>query len=108
MEKWGDRFKKRVFLPDEQAYCDKMPDPAIHYAGRFAAKEAVSKAFGTGIGAHLGWLDIELARDEKTGAPSVRLHEKGLALASARNVTDTLVRISHTQYYSAAQVILLG
>ena len=108
LEKFGDRFKKRVFLPDEQRYCDKMPDPAMHYAGRFAVKEAVSKAFGTGIGSHLGWLDIEVIRNGVTGEPSVRLHGRGEALAAEKKVTEVLASLSHTQNYSAAQVVMTG
>lgn len=107
LERFGERFKKRVFLADEQAYCDGMADPAIHYAGRFAAKEAVSKAFGTGIGRQIGWLDIEVARNSETGEPSIRLHGKGLALLRARG-EKVLVSLAHTKDYAVATVALAG
>ena len=62
IERHGAHFLQRVFTEREIAYCSKMRTPGPHYAARFAAKEAVSKAFGTGIGASVGWLDIEVAR----------------------------------------------
>jgi len=108
LERFGDRFRNRVFLPGERAYCERMADPAIHYAGRFAAKEAVSKAFGTGIGRHLGWLDIEVVRDGHTGEPSVRLAGKGLQLAEARGVDRVFLSLAHTRSGSVAQVVLTG
>ncbi|MFH0908970.1 MAG: holo-ACP synthase [bacterium] len=106
IERFGDRFKKRVFLPAEVEYCDPKADPAIHYAGRFAAKEAVSKAFGTGIGKELGWQDIEVVRDPVSGAPSIRLHGKGIELAKARGIATVLVSLSHTKEYAAAMSML--
>ena len=109
LEKFGDRFKKRVFLPAEAAYCDRHHVAAVtHYAARFAAKEAVSKAFGTGIGKSLGWLDIEVLRNAATGEPSIALHGKGAELAMARGVERVLVSLTHTKDYAAAQAVLCG
>jgi len=62
LTRWGSRFRDRVYLPAEQAYCESKASPWLYYAGRFAVKEAVSKAFGTGIGEGLGWLDIEVVK----------------------------------------------
>ena len=62
MQRSGQAFLDRLFLPDEQAYCSPQREPARCFAARFAAKEAVSKALGTGIGAQLGWRDIEVRR----------------------------------------------
>lgn len=104
---FGDRFKKRVFTAGEQAYCDGMADPAVHYAGRFAAKEAVSKTFGTGIGSDLGWRDIEIHRDGR-GAPSVELHDKGLALLHARGASAVLISLAHTKEHAMAQAVLVS
>ena len=56
---FGERFVSRVFTEAERAYCESQKRPAIHYAARFAAKEAVAKALGTGIGKELSWLDME-------------------------------------------------
>ena len=78
-EKFGDRFVNRILLPDEIAYSLAHKRPAPFLAVRFAAKEAVSKAFGTGIGAALGWQDIEIRRRE-SGEPFVILHGKGREL----------------------------
>src|SRR3989339_201509 len=76
LSKWDGKFKNRVFLKTEQKYCDSKAAPHRHYAGRFAVKEAVSKAFGTGLGPHIGFLDIEVVRDADTGAPSVHFSER--------------------------------
>ena len=108
LARWGESFKKRVFRPAEQAYCDGRPEPWRHYAGRFAIKEAVSKAFGTGISEHISWLDIEVWRDPATGAPSVQLSAKGGQLAELRGVGRVLVSLSHTRRYAVAQALLLG
>jgi holo-[acyl-carrier protein] synthase len=108
LAKWGDKFKDRVFLKREQAYCDTKESPFMHYAGRFAVKEAVSKAFGTGVGPHIGWLDIEVVRDEETGAPSIRLGPKARRLAHVHNVDEVLVSLSHTKHYAVAQAVLSG
>ena len=108
LARWEGRFKDRLFLPGEQAYCEATAAPWMHYAARFAVKEAVAKAFQTGIGSRLSWLDIEVVRDPETGAPSVRLSENGKALAASRGVTRVMVSISHTAHYAVAQAILAG
>ncbi len=108
LERWGDRFKNRVFLPEEQAYCDAKASPWLYYAARFAVKEAVSKAFGTGIGPQLGWMDIEVKRNPATGAPSVRLSKKGKGLARERKVTEVLVSLSHTRNFAIANALLIA
>jgi holo-[acyl-carrier protein] synthase len=107
LQKQGDRFVQRIFTPQEQAYCGAKKDPAPFYAARFAAKEAVSKAFGTGIGAAIGWLDIEVAHTP-AGAPVVRLSGKGAELALERGVTEVLVSLTHTSVTAGATVILQG
>ncbi len=108
LKRWSRRFKERVFLPAEQKYCDARPAAARHYAGRFAVKEAVAKAFGTGVGARLGWLDIEVLRDPRTGAPSVRLSAKGRRFARQRGVAHILVSLAHTRHYAVAHALLIG
>ena len=62
IERFGDKFLDRIYTADEQAYCEKMRFAARHYAARFAAKEAISKTFGTGIGENVGWTDMEILR----------------------------------------------
>ena len=108
LDRWGTAFRNRVFLATEQAYCDSKAFPCRHYAARFAVKEAVTKAFGTGITAQLGWRDIEVRRDALSGAPSVRLSTRGQSLAGQRSVSDILVSLSHTRNYAVAQAILIG
>jgi holo-[acyl-carrier protein] synthase len=108
LAKWGSRFKDRVFLPAEQAYCDGKAAPWLYYAGRFAVKESVSKAFGTGIGPSLGWLDIEVIKDAATGAPSVSLSPHGRKLARAQGVERVLISLSHTHHFAVAQAVLTG
>jgi len=106
-EKFGGRFVNRILLPDEIAYCLAHRRPAPFLAARFAAKEAVSKAFGTGIGAQLGWQDIEIRRKE-AGEPFVVLHGKGGGLFAARGARRLHVSLSHTEHYAAATAVLEG
>jgi holo-[acyl-carrier protein] synthase len=108
LDKWGPRFKRHVYLPAEQAYCDDKASPWLYYAGRFAVKEAVSKAFGTGIGPSLGWLDIEVIRNEESGAPSICLSPHGQALAAHQGVARVLISLSHTRHFAVAHALLIG
>lgn len=106
LERFGDRFLHRVFLEGEIAYCQSMKFPARHFAARFAAKEAVSKAFGTGIGEHMGWHDIEVCRKER-GEPCLVLHGAAELLARSLFVTDTFVSLSHSDSYAVANVVVI-
>jgi holo-[acyl-carrier protein] synthase len=106
-EKFGERFVNRILLPNEIAYCRSHKHPAPFLAARFAAKEAISKAFGTGIGAALGWQDMEIRRKE-SGEPFVVLHGKGKELFASRGAKQLLVSLSHTQNYAAATAVLEG
>lgn len=108
LEKWDTRFKARVFLPSEQAYCDGKAAPWLYYAGRFAVKEAVSKAFGTGIGPDLGWLDMEVVKNPATGAPSIALSPHGRRLANRMQVDRVLISLSHTHNFAVAHAMLIG
>jgi len=107
LEKFGDRLVNRILLPDELAYCRSHKNPAPFLAARFAAKEAVSKAFGTGIGAALGWQDIEVRRKE-SGAPFVVLHGRGQELFTARGARQLHLSLTHTEHYAAATAVLEG
>ena len=106
-EKFGERFVNRILLPEEIAYCLSHKNPAPFLAARFAAKEAVSKAFGTGIGAQLGWQDMEI-RKNNSGEPFVVLHGKGKILLETRGAKHLHISLSHTQDYAAATAILEG
>jgi holo-[acyl-carrier protein] synthase len=105
IERHGERFLRRVFTEGERDYCEAKSEPAVFYAARFAAKEAVAKAFGTGIGADIGWLDIEVVRNA-FGAPAVHLAGKGAELAALRGVDRVLLSITHTRGMAAASVVL--
>lgn len=107
LEKFGDRFSQRVLRPDEIAYCRQHRDPAPYIAARFAAKEAISKAFGTGLGRPLSWQDLEIAR-KPSGEPFVLLHGKAVDLLRARGGRTVHVSISHTEHYAAVVAILEG
>ena len=107
LDKFGERFMKRCFWPVEVAYCQGMKFPALHFAARFAAKEAISKAFGTGIGKQLGWRDMEI-RKRESGEPFVVLHDKGDELARERGVVEVFVSLSHCKEYAAAHAVIVG
>src|SRR6266404_5791980 len=104
-EKFGERFLSRILHPNEISYCLSHRVPAPFVAARFAAKEAISKAFGTGIGAQLGWHDLEVRRRD-SGEPYVILHGGGQKLLQDRGGRIVLVSLSHTQQHATAVAIL--
>ena len=104
-ERFGERFLNRILHPNEINYCLSHHLPAPFLAARFAAKEAISKAFGTGIGAQLGWQDMEVGRKE-SGEPFVILHEAGRKLLQERGGRAVLISLSHTQQHATAVAIL--
>jgi holo-[acyl-carrier protein] synthase len=105
MERFGERFLSRLLRPDEIEYCRKFPRPALPVAARFAAKEAISKAFGTGIGRYLSWQDMEIQHLE-LGQPVVLLHGAGKALFAQRHASSIHVSLSHTPHQATAIAIL--
>ncbi len=109
IQRWGARFLDRVFLAGEQLDCGKRAQPWIHYAGRFALKEAVAKALGTGIGvgAGLDWLDIEVTSNKQDRAPIIRFSAAGKRKLRARGAGHALVSVSHARDYAVAQAVLL-
>ena len=104
-EKFGERFLNRILLPSEIAYCLSHKNPSPFLAARFAGKEAISKAFGTGIGAQLGWHDMEICRKE-SGEPFVVLHGKGKELLEKRGARIVLISLSHTAIHATAVAVL--
>jgi holo-[acyl-carrier protein] synthase len=104
-KKFGERFLQRVLLPDEMEYCLSHKFPGPFLAARFAGKEAISKAFGTGIGQHLGWHDMEIRR-KKSGEPFVVLHGKGRTLLRKRGGRIVHISLSHTARHATAVAIL--
>ena len=103
----GDRFLARVFTEGEQLYCRTMKAPEPIYAARFAAKEAISKAFGTGIGAQLAWLDIDIRR-KATGEPFVILSGAGAETARRLGISELRLTMSHSQHYAVAHALALA
>lgn len=98
-------LRQRVFTEAERAYCDRRKDPTERYAARFAAKEAVMKAMGVGIGA-CKWSEIEVAK-APSGAPSVRLHGGARALADERGISGWRLTITHTHRVAEAIAVAL-
>ncbi len=96
LDRHGDRFLDRVFTEEERAYCFGMAHPHKHLAARWAAKEAISKTFTTGIGAELGWKSMSIYHGERS-EPLVRLDEKGAALLAAAGANHVYVSLSHTE-----------
>jgi holo-[acyl-carrier protein] synthase len=99
-------LRGRVFTDAEQAYCDRRKDPTERYAARFAAKEAVMKAMGVGVGA-CKWREIEVAK-APSGAPSVRLHGGALRLAEARGIASWRLTMTHTHRVAEAIAVALA
>lgn len=98
-------IKQRIFTVAEQNYADERRDPTERYAARFAAKEAVMKALGVGLG-DIAMRDIEIVRAD-SGAPSIQLHGTAAALAEERGVVRWLVTLSHSETIAQAIVIAL-
>lgn len=101
IERHGLHFLNRLFSQKEQDYCYRFQDPSPHFAGRFAAKEAIAKALGTGFGAQLSWHDIEIINDD-LGKPVVYLSEK--VKAKYKN-PKILISISHCTTHATATAI---
>jgi holo-[acyl-carrier protein] synthase len=106
VDRQGERFLKRVFTDEERAYCYGKAHPFTHLAARFAAKEAVSKCFSTGIGAELGWKSASIEHGERQ-EPLVRLDEQGQALLRMLGATRVLVSLSHTESVAMAMAALV-
>ena len=107
LERFGERFLRRVFTDGEIAYSQSMKFPGRHLAARFAAKEAVSKAFGTGIGKAMGWKDIDVRRKE-SGEPYVVLEGGAKELAEERKVSKVSITLSHTEHHAMAMIVVEG
>lgn len=106
MERHGDRFLDRILTDEEKAYCSRMGAPHKHIAARFAAKEAVSKCFTTGIGAQFGWKSVSVHHGERH-EPLARLDEQGQALLRQVGATHVLLTLSHTETHALAVAALV-
>lgn len=103
IERHGERFLDRLFTPKEQEYCKRYKDATPHFAGRFAAKEAVLKALGTGLNPEITWQDIEILNDHQ-GKPEVHIS----ANLGQRFLAHIFLSISHCEMYATAMAIIVG
>ncbi len=101
----GNRFRDRVFTPDEIAYCESVASRFASYAARFAAKEAAMKALGTGWAEGVAWREIEVTRGER-GAPKLRLSGRALERMKEIGASRAHLSLTHSRDLAAAQVLL--
>ena len=106
-ERHGQRFLARCFTPREQEYSAGKRRQVEHLAGRFAAKEAILKALGTGWAQGVAWTDAEIVR-EPSGRPSVQLHGTGLQMAQSLGIHQWMVSISHIATHAMASAIAVS
>jgi len=104
LERYAERFCRRIYTPGEIAYCERFKNKAERYAARFAAKEAAFKALGTGWGKGVRWLDVEV-KNRPNGKPELVLAGRAEQVARELGVTRMAVSISHADSYVVAQVI---
>ena len=104
MDRYGDRFISRVFTPWEIQYCLSKINPELSFAGRFAVKEAVFKAIGTGFAEGVKWTSVEIVNDRR-GQPEVRL---GQAIRKHIGMKKIIISLSHTKEYAVASAIMVS
>ena len=107
IERHGELFINRVYTPEEIRYCQSRKQATQHFTGRWAAKEAVLKALGTGWRRGISWRDVEV-RNEPGGKPSVALRGGAKEVAAQLGITDVLVTISHCRSHATATAIAVG
>jgi holo-[acyl-carrier protein] synthase len=105
IERYGDRFVRRVFTDGEIAYCMRRRDSASSFAARFAAKEAAMKALGTGHSRGVFWRGIEVVRHG--GPPHLRFHDGAAVRFASLGATGSLLTLTHSQELAIAHVLLL-
>lgn len=106
LKNYGSRFMQRIFTEAEVAYCTRRRLPAIHFAGRFAAKEAAMKALGTGHSHGVLWRDVEVIR--RGGPPQLQLHGGAGRRFQQIGGRSSLLTITHSDDLAMAQVLILG
>jgi holo-[acyl-carrier protein] synthase len=102
IEQWGERFLQRVFTPWEINYCNNKQFPEQSFAARFAVKEAVLKAIGTGYNGNIKWTSVEIVND-KRGHPTVRLGERIKNIIGDKQIR---ISMSHTRDHAVASAIM--
>ena len=107
LDRHGQRFLSKTFTDEEIAYCQSRKNPVQHFAARFAAKEAMFKAMGTGWREGMGWKEIEVQVDSR-GRPRLRLAGKAASKARSLGITDTILSLSHCDCHAIAEVLAQG
>jgi len=107
IDKWGEDFLSKIFTEKEIEYSKSRKCSSQHYAARFAAKEAVVKAFGDGAKSPFKWTDIEVLNN-KEGKPGIKFYNDALKLKKRKKVGNALISISHSRNYAVANVILMS
>jgi len=107
VQRWQDRFLRRVFTEAELDYCLERRDPIPHLAARFAAKEAALKALGTGLRMGINWRELEIRR-ERDEAPQMVLTGRCREIGEAKGARQLLLSITHDGDYAVAQAVLVG
>src|SRR3954454_6247333 len=107
IEQHGELFLRRVYTEREIRYCQGRKHAIEHSAGRWAAKEAILKAIGTGWSRGICWTDLEV-RNEPGGQPKVRMRGGAKDAAISRGIADILISISHCRTYATAYALALG
>ena len=107
IEQHGELFLRRVYTEREISYCQARKHAIEHFAGRWAAKEAILKAIGTGWSKGICWTDLEV-RNMPSGAPQVLVRGGAKDAAIARGIGDILISISHCRTYATAYALALG
>jgi holo-[acyl-carrier protein] synthase len=105
IDRFGERFVRRVFTEGEIAYCRRKRDAVSSFAARFAAKEAAMKALGTGHSRGVFWTGIEVVR--RGGPPQLRFHGGAAARLQALGGTGSLLTLTHSQDLAIAHVLLI-
>lgn len=106
INKWGDNFLSKIFTEKEINYSNSRRFSHQHFAARFAAKEALAKAFGEPRKNPLKWTDIEVFNNDE-GKPIIKFRGDALRLKNKKKVGDVIVSMSHSKDYAIANVILL-
>ena len=105
-KKWGKNFLNKIFTESEIAYSRKRRFQDQHFAARFAAKEAVLKAFGNKLSSIHNWQDIEILND-KSGRPYIRFHKSAKKLKTKEKINNVILSMAHCKGHAVANAILI-
>jgi holo-[acyl-carrier protein] synthase len=106
IERHGELFLQRVYTEQEIKYCQRHKEAIQHYAGRWAAKEAVMKTLGTGFTKGVGWKNIEVS-NQKSGRPVILLSGGAGNVARNLGIDEVLISISHCRTYATATAVAI-